>query len=408
MLIHCGFSQRRLIVFIASLVPVTGFSQSLMPTAGAGGFVRIFGTDSAVLEAREPRKDLPCTVTPTKPFLGFDLRFHAGYDISIPLRELAGADDLLTIIFRVTPAAEDGVPVYFSQRVRVPPIDDDAKGSALLQGSFDLGEGKYQVDLLVRDRAERVCSHYWETEAALPAKDRDLAMNIAPNTAEPADKEPFKEEPPVDRAGNDPLKVKVLINFAPQNARAATLQPSDTNALISILRNIAREPRIGAFSLVAFNMQEQRVLYRQDEAPYIDFPTLGDAVENVKLGVVDVSKLGDKNSETAFLTDLITKELQSAERTDAIIFAGPKVMLDQPVPEEALRQMGKPEFPVFYMNYNFNPQNNPWRDAIGNAVRFFKGQEFTISRPRDLWFAWTEIMNRIVRLKERVSESASR
>ena len=51
------------------------------------------------------------------------------------------------------------------------------------------------------------------------------------------------------------------------------------------------------------------------------------------------------------------------------------------------------------MNYNLNPQSNPWRDAIGNAVKYFKGMEFTISRPRDLFYAWTEIMSRIVKSK---------
>jgi hypothetical protein len=49
------------------------------------------------------------------------------------------------------------------------------------------------------------------------------------------------------------------------------------------------------------------------------------------------------------------------------------------------------------MNYNLYPQVNPWRDAIGSAVKYFKGVEFTISRPRDLFFAWTEIMSRIVK-----------
>jgi len=51
------------------------------------------------------------------------------------------------------------------------------------------------------------------------------------------------------------------------------------------------------------------------------------------------------------------------------------------------------------MNYNLNPQVNPWRDAIGNAVRYLKGVEFTITRPRDLFFSWTEIMGRIIKSK---------
>jgi hypothetical protein len=74
-------------------------------------------------------------------------------------------------------------------------------------------------------------------------------------------------------------------------------------------------------------------------------------------------------------------------------------MLEDPGPQDALRQLGDVKVPVFYMNYNLNPQVNPWRDAIGSAVRSLKGVEYTISRPRDLFFAWTEIMSRIVKSK---------
>jgi hypothetical protein len=61
--------------------------------------------------------------------------------------------------------------------------------------------------------------------------------------------------------------------------------------------------------------------------------------------------------------------------------------------------VGDLSYPVFYMNYNAFPQQVPWRDAIGTAVKQLKGYEYTISRPRDLWFAWTEIMSRIVKFR---------
>lgn len=375
-------------------------AQTQMQGSGPAGMVRIFNTDLAVLEAQEPRKDLPCTVSPIKPFLGFDMRFHAGYEVSIPLRELAGAEDLLTTLFRVTPENKKDDVVYLSQKNTVPAIERDARGDAYLQGGFDLGEGRYHVDWLMRDRSERVCSFYWDSEAQLPAKDKQLALVIQPDTVQAAEREPFREEPPIERTGaEEPLNVKVLINFAPQNSRSATLQPLDLNALVAILRGVAREPRINRFSIVAFNMQEQRVLYRQEAAEHIDFPALGDALQSLKLGTVDIKRLSQKHGDTQFLTDLITQEMGSSDRPDALIFAGPKVMLDAAVPQETLKEVGGLEYPVFYMNYNFNPQSNPWRDAIGNTVKFFKGQEYTISRPRDLWSAWTDIVSRIVRLK---------
>jgi hypothetical protein len=393
-----------------ALFSIPALAQTIMSGSGPGGVVRIFNTDSAVLESQDPRKDLPCAVTPVKPVLGFDMRFHAGFEVSVPLRELAGAEDLLTMIFRVTPLNRPEEATYFSHKYAVPAIDAEAKGEAYLHGSFDIGEGKYHVDWLMRDRSERVCSSYWDAEAALPSRDKDVNLSITPGEVRAAEREPFKEDPPIERNPADgPLNVKVLVNLAPQNSLSATMRPLDTNALVSILRSINREPRITKFSIVAFNMQEQRVVYRKDNVDRIDFPSLGEALSGLKLGVVDVKKLEDKNSETQFLSDLMSRELAGANAPDAVIFAGPKVMLDEKISEENLKPLAAIDYPIFYMNYILNPTANPWRDAIGAAVRYFKGAEFTISRPRDLFFAWTEIMSRIVKSKlGRHASTASR
>jgi hypothetical protein len=366
-----------------------------------GGMVRLFASDAAILEAQETRKDIACTVTPDKPALGFDLKFHSGYDVAIPLKDLAGQDNLLTMVFRVAPEGRPEEPIYFSQRTNVPMIDDDAKGDAALHGSFDLGEGKYHVSWLMRDRGERVCSFNWDTEASLSARDRQVALDIPAGAVRASEKEPFKQEPPVEREQRDgPLTIKVIVNFAPQDSTSAALQPLDTSALVSILRSIAREPRISRFSIVAFNMQEQRVIYRQQEASQIDFPALGDALKTLNLGTVDFRQLAQKHADSEFLRGLMTREIkEQTENPDAVIIAGPKVTFDDAGAQDALKQLGDVKVPVYYMNYNVNPQVNPWRDALGSAVRSFKGAEFTISRPRDLFFAWTEIMSRIVKSK---------
>ncbi len=392
--------MRLLAVGTLPILPIHVCAQSLVSGSGPGGMVRMFNTDMAVLEMQEPRKDLPCSVTPGKAQLGFDLRFHAGYDVTIPMKELSGSENLLTILFRVVHEERKDDPVFFTQRVKVPSIEEDAKGDAFLQGMFDLGEGKYHVDWLIRDRSERVCSHYWDADAQLPTKDRSLAVVLPKGAIKASETEQFHEEPPVERAANDQLNVKLLVNFAPQNSRSATLQPVDTSALLSILRTISRDPRIHRFTLVAFNLQEQRVVYRQKEADRIDFPKLGDALATLKLGTVDAKKLGQKKLDTDFLTDLIVTEAGDERHPDAMIFAGPKAMLDANVPSDALREVGDPGFPVFYLNYNLNPQHTPWRDSIGHAVKFFKGQEFTISRPRDVWFSVSEVVSRIVKLKQ--------
>jgi len=384
---------------MAGWAPLPG--QTRIASTAGGGAPRLFNSDMAVLEAGDPRKDLPCSVTPSKPFLGFDLRFHAGYDVSVPLKELAGGENLLTILFRVTPENHKDDPVYFTQKVRVPTIDENAQGDAYFQGMYDIGEGNYHVDWLIRDRAERVCSGYWDAEATLTTRDKQMTLGLNPGVVAAAEGEQFKEEPPIERISTEPpLNVKVLINFAPQKADSAALRPLDTTALVSILRHIARDPHIAKFSLVAFNMHEQRVLYRQESGNRIDFPALGEALNSLALGTVDLKRLSQKNGDTEFLGDLIKAELGTGpERPDALVFAGPKVLLDANVSQDSLKEIGEVQYPVFYMNYNLNPQQTPWRDSIGQAVRFFRGTEYTISRPRDLWFAVTEMVTRIVKSK---------
>lgn len=376
--------------------------------------IRLIGTDEAVLEAGEQRKDLPCTVVNDKPQLGFDLRFHATYDVTIPLRELAGGENLLTTLFRVTPLDKDGKrsgdPTYFTQKIRVPNVEEDAKGEVFLQGSVDLGEGRYKVEWLMRDRAERVCSSFWEVESVLPTKDRNMNLMISGGAIEPTEAEQFRDEPPVARDPDQPLRVKVLVNFAPQKSNAATLQPLDTSALVSILRTISRDPRIGKFSVVAFNMHEQSILYRQDGSEKIDFPAIGKSLQSLKLGTVDLARLANKNGETEFLESIFKTEVAGGEGPregfDAVIFAGPKALLEQNVPVETLRKFAGVNAPIFYMNYNLYPQATPWRDSIGHAVKFLKGVEYTISRPRDLWYSVSEMVSQIVKARSLRAASA--
>jgi hypothetical protein len=393
---------------IAALLSATLVSGQALIKASYSEPARILPSDNTILEAGEPRTDLACTVTPQKTQVGFDLRFHAGYDVRIPLRELAGSENMLSIVFRVTPDKHPDEALYFEQHVHVPMVEEDAAGDASLQGSFDVGEGTYHVAWMIRDRSERVCSSYWDTTAELLPKDREMPLTLGPESVEQSAGEQFQEEPPVHRVSSvTPFRVKLLVNFAPQDGLSASLPPVDTMALMSIVRSVARDPHFGRFSIVAFNMQEQKVMYRQEDVDCINFPALGQALTALKLGTVDVHKLAEKHGDTDFLSTLIRKELESdGGRPDAVIFAGPKVMLDANVPQDSLKGVGNVSFPVFYMNYNANPQAMPWKDSISRAVKFFRGYEYTISKPRDLWNAMSDVVSRIVKSRNEKTASA--
>jgi hypothetical protein len=280
----------------------------------------------------------------------------------------------------------------------VPHIDENAGGETVLSGSFDIGEGKYHVDFLMKDRDERICAFFWDETADLSGRDKEIEMGILANTVDASTTEQFKDDPPVQRTSEPLLNVKVLMNFGPQNQNSSALRPSDTLALVTLLRRITREPRIGKFSVTAYNIQEQKVIYRQANSDRIDFPALGKAVDAIQPGLLDVRLLENKRSELEFLTTFIKEELTGRDHPDALIFVGPKYTVTEGSPEGELKT-AETGYPVFYLNFNRSPQDIPWRDSVGRAVRTFGGKEYTVAKPRDLWFAVTEIVDRIVESK---------
>jgi hypothetical protein len=350
--------------------------------------------DAAILESPEIRRDLPCTVTPINPELGFDLGFHSGYEVAVPLHELAGTGNNLTAVFRVIPKTGGGDPVHFQQRWTVPPIEERTGGAAHLRGEFILGEGSYQVEWLVRDRDERVCSMHWQILARLRGKDRQVEMNVPPGTARPEAHDPFSDEATVKREGRHLLHVAVLLHVAPQTAGAAGLRDAETAAPLAIVRGIAREPRIGKYSITAFNLERNKILYRRDDTESIDFPALGEAVKQLHLGTVHVQELLEKERRDQFLQGVVATAIGSS-RPDALIFVGPKTVADSFAVSRSIRELGDLRCPAFYLNYDANPAANPWQDLIGSVVKFWKGKEYTITKPRDLSMAWSEVMSRL-------------
>jgi hypothetical protein len=364
--------------------------------------VRLLPSDAAVLESQRPRTDLPCAVRPIKPSLGFDLKFHSGYDVTIPLQALAGNGDSLITVFRVKPEEHPGTPIYFSQQWAVPPIQDDAPGKADLHGSLVLGEGRYLVEWLLHDGAGRYCSSRWNIEVNPRGKDKQIPPRAARSAVTPETVDLFRQEPPVKRDNARPLNVVVLFHLAPNADGATALRSTETEALFSILRRIAEEPRIGRFSMIAFNLDQRSVLYKSSDLVQLDFPALGEALQQLRLGTVEIQKLRENEGETHFLTTLLAGNV-ARTGPDALIFVGPRMAIRASGLNSLIKEVRSPECPVFYLSYNPDPLQNPWRDLIGSIVKSWKGSEYTISKPRDLFTAWTEVMSRISRNTRRAS-----
>ena len=390
------------------IISTSAFGQSLMEGSRPGGPTRLLPSDATILDTGQIRTELPCEARPISPDLGFDLGFHTGYEVSVPLRALAGDGNTLTAIFRVVPEGGQGEPTYFRQKWTVPSLEEDAKGNASLRGAFVVGEGDYRVDWLLRDRTEKFCTAFWRFSAGRRGKDRPVALWVAPGSVLPAAPDPFIAEPPIKRDTADPLSVLVLLHVSPEAHGAAAIPAAETSALLSILRSIAREPRIASYSMNAFNIERNEIIFRQENADQIDFPALGEATQQLNLGIVDVQRLRQKDGgDTAFVAGIVAEEI-SRTRPDALIFVGPRGRGGDAAVRDSFKKIGPPDFPVFSLNYSAGPSTPFWGDTISAMVKLWKGTEYTIERPRDLSFAWAEVMSRIARKRiENGSQAAS-
>jgi hypothetical protein len=281
-------------------------------------------------------------------------------------------------------------------------VESQPKATASLNGSFDLGEGRYHVDWLVRSVAGNYCSADWDVSAALPPKEKEIALTIAPGVVDES-LDPFREESPIQREKRpDLLTARILINCAPRHEHAVILDPQDITRMLSIVRHIVREPRIGRFSIVAFNIQQLQILWRQDSADTIDFAGLGHALESLRMGTVDVKTLSQKDAKAQFLTSLVSQESDKAG-SDVVLFVGPEAESDFKISKDTFRQLRELNSPVFYVNYNRGMRGgslhdplDPFllsQDPIRSLVSYLHGRRFTITTPRDLFAGWSQIMS---------------
>jgi len=377
----------------------TGHSQTLISGLGAGGTLRLFPTDLAVLESQQPRRDLSCAITAAKPELGFDFMFHTGYEIQVPIRELAGQENELTILFRVVPQDRPDDPSYMVQRVHVPELEEEQSKKAIkLYGNFTLGQGKYHVDWLMRDQLERFCAMSWDLETKLNAKDSQLTQWIPQALVQPPG-QLFEEEPPIIRAPEGGLpRFSIIVNLDPPDPSAATIDDGVLYSLVSILRRMGRDSRAELHSIIVCSFGTQQVIYQQEDGDSIDLPALGKSLESLKLGLVDVKQLKSTRGPAQFATDLVREQLSRGD-LDALVLFGPKAGWETAVTRDALESLDELDIPTFYLSYNAERKWNLMPDSVSRIIKRLRGLEYGINQPKDFFNAWSDVVSRILRAK---------
>jgi len=347
--VQCGVT-RLLVAF--SAVAVAASAQTIVPLSELD---RLFPP---------PRGELKCQVQPTEPILDFSLRLHARYRVRVPLDQYQGRGHRWTVGIQVKPehAAQPVLLVDTYTLPDAPPADMDAEAS----GGYLLGLGSYRAQFLLRDDLGRECRAEWTIAAQLAPYNYGAKLTIAPGTVD----EVFtRQAHSAAIPGARPLnRLMVLLDAAPVNPQF--VHP-DVALELDVLSALLLETPARSVGLVAFNLDQQKEIYRRDNFTPDHIDELQQAMFDLQMGTVDVRTLQNSLGHVDLLEKLAREELHAANRADAVVFLGPHTRFRDKPPAN-IEQMGQGGPRFFYIEYQsgmLRPLHKNFIDASGSLPK---------------------------------------
>jgi hypothetical protein len=381
-------------ILMAGLLVAPGmFAQILIEPA------KITPALAGAFKASPVEDQLRCEVTPAHPTLDFSFRFQSGYSVNVPMEQYLGPRHGWMIATRVTPA--DGQPVvYLASRVRLPDVPPN-KVRVDIFGGFLVGPGRYHVEWAMFDDSNRVCRKDWSIEAKLKRSERNVKLDIPPGAVSDFTGKGLVRRA---RAPDDapPFRLSILLHAAPASPRRTNLRLNDRLLLMSTLASLAAIVPAPSVRVVVFNLDQQRVLFTQDNFALDSLNRVSQVLNQLELDAIDYHTLQNPLGHVDLLSDLINRELALPKPSDAVVFLGPASRYIDEIPVTAVDATAA-KLRFFYFQYRPFPMRGGrgpmLPDSISNAVGRVKGRIIHITSPAD--FA-----NAIVQL-ERTATSRS-
>ena len=144
--------------------------------------------------------------------------------------------------------------------------------------------------------------------------------------------------------------------------------------------------------MLAFNLAQERVIYRPDEFKPSGFDRLQRAFNRLNLGVVSVKTLQKRNEWPQMLARLTNEQLTSQPPPDAVIILGRSFRWVSNVPPEMWM------FPYLEMPRFFYFENGPqhlFLDSLGLLASSVDGKVYRINTPHDLASAIQKMLGQL-------------
>jgi hypothetical protein len=320
---------------------------------------------------------LRCEVHPVQPALNFAFRYPTGYTAEVPLSQFRGGKHRLTTYIRVTPdgqnplymASVDALPVEpASNRASTDPGVDAAvpKVSAQSRGTFVVGEGAYFVEVMIQDDLQRNCRSTWHIQTRRSGSERLLKLRTEPGAVEETRSASLQLS---ETAAHPKLsKLTILMHAAPLPSSLSRLQPNDVQRLLNSVVAILEQLPAQSVRLVAFNLDQQAVIFRKEGFQPSHMNELQSALQQLELGKVDVQILQHGGKATDLLAGLLAAEMGDATTADALVVMGSRARAFGAAAPETLNKLPATGPPIFYFQYKmYWPIRGVMIDPLGSG-----------------------------------------
>jgi hypothetical protein len=170
-------------------------------------------------------------------------------------------------------------------------------------------------------------------------------------------------------------RMTVLLHAAPVSPRQSKIQASDVVTLLGALSSLLDLAPAQSVRLVVFNLEQQKEIYRQERFTLDQLEAVRQAVFDLQLSVIDYHSLQNPTGHLDLLAHLVDQELHSENRSDAVVFLGPRARsTDQRAFEIGKGRATMPKF--FYVEYQPPSMARP----VGSSADEFESMGSTMSR----------------------------
>ncbi len=342
-------------------------------------------------------KQLSCHVQTFPAALNFAFRFEIRYIVDCPLAQFEGRPSPIVSYVRVKPRGS--APVILGERFQLPTIPPKRGADfrwnrfheqAEWSGVFTVGEGEYPVDLLVMDDRERFFRKSWREKAEAHGKERMVKVAMNPNTAASASVLFWSDNPEAREKGP---RIDVLLDAAPVFPKALSLRAWDRAFLLNSLSSLLRTLHPDSVGLTAFNLDQQREIFRDENFTRHSFRKLFRSLQDLELGTVSYRNLA-RTGWSELLTNLVSTEMKREDPPEAVIFLGPSARVLDKLPREMLSACESTSRPIFYFKFSALP-GNEFPDAIHHLTNTCHGTVFTLRNAGDFAEAIAKVQRRI-------------